>query len=92
MRKFSITAAAALLVSPVSATAQNAQPAAQPASAAKPAEDPNQMVCEKQEVPGSRIATQRICHTRAQWADLRAQDRQEIEKVQTQRGCSGKGC
>ena len=55
--------------------------------------DPNQLVCEKQEVAGSRLATRRVCMTRAQWADLRLQDRQEIEKIQTRRGsCEGKAC
>ena len=46
----------------------------------------NEVVCEKQEVVGSRLATKRVCMTRGQWADLRSQDRQETEKVQTQRG------
>ncbi|MEO8175979.1 MAG: hypothetical protein ABI626_04900 [Sphingomicrobium sp.] len=55
--------------------------------------DPNEMVCEKQEVVGSRLALRRVCHTRAQRADLRLQDRQEIERVQVQRGsCQGKHC
>ena len=53
---------------------------------AKKALDPNEVVCEKQLVPGSRLATKRVCMTRAQWADLRAQDREEIEKVQVRRG------
>jgi hypothetical protein len=48
--------------------------------------DLNEVVCEKQEVVGSRLATKRICMTRGQWADLRGQDRQETERVQTQRG------
>ena len=51
--------------------------------------DPNQVVCEKQEVIGSRLATRRICKTRAEWADSRLQDRQEIEKLQTNRGMKG---
>lgn len=55
---------------------------------AKKAPDPNEVVCEKEEVIGSRLQTQRVCHTRAEWAELRHQDRQEIEKVQIQRGCS----
>ena len=50
---------------------------------AKKALDPNQMICEKQEVVGSRLATEKVCHTRAQWADLRLQDRQGIDKAQT---------
>ncbi len=48
--------------------------------------DPNEIVCEKQEVLGSRLATRRVCRTRAEWADLRLQDRQDIEKIQVQRG------
>ena len=48
--------------------------------------DLNEMVCEKQTVPGSRLAMRRVCMTRAQWADLKAQDREEVEKVQVRRG------
>jgi hypothetical protein len=48
--------------------------------------DPNEMVCEKQAVPGSRLVAARVCHTRAEWADLKGQDRQELERVQVQRG------
>ena len=50
--------------------------------------DPNEVVCEKQEVLGSRLATQKICHTRAEWAEIRRSDRQDIEKLQVQRGCN----
>ena len=48
--------------------------------------DPNEVVCEKQEIVGSRLATKRVCMTRSQWADQQGQDRQEIDRVQTQRG------
>ena len=64
---------------------QNVPPANPQATAGKTA-DLNEVVCEKQEVVGSRLATKRVCMTRGQWADLRSQDRQETEKVQTQRG------
>lgn len=75
---------AALLTGPL--LAQSTQP---PANApAKKALDPNEIVCEKQEVLGSRLASQKICHTRAEWAELRRNDRQEIERVQVQRGCN----
>ena len=50
-------------------------------------DDPGQQViCEKQEVVGSRLAVKRVCKTRAQWAEDRLQDRKEVERVQTQRG------
>ena len=55
--------------------------------------DPNEMVCEKQEVLGSRLAVRRVCMTRAQWADRRAQDRQTIDRSQTQLcGAHGGAC
>ena len=76
--------AAAGLSSAGSAFAQPTQVPAEPT--AKKMLDPSEVVCEKQEVLGSRVATKRICMTRSQWADLRSQDRQEIEKVQTRRG------
>lgn len=65
-----------------------------PALADKPsphqkAPDPNEVICEKQEVIGSRLQTKRICRTRAEWADLRLQDQQAIDRVQIQRGSNG---
>ena len=56
----------------------------------KVAKDPNEMVCEKQEVLGSRVATKKVCMTRAQWAEQRRLERQEIDKAQVGRGsCDG---
>ena len=66
----------------VSAMAQTSTPAPVPS---KPS-DRNEVVCQKIEVTGSRLATKRVCKTRAEWADLKLQDRQEIERIQVQRG------
>lgn len=66
-------------------TQQNAAPSNSGPTASK-ALDPNEVICEKQEVIGSRLASKRICMTRSQWAEQKSQDRQEIDKVQTQRG------
>jgi hypothetical protein len=75
-----------------------AQPSGTQSAQPKPAQTPeqkayanymNQMVCEKQEVVGSRLAVKKVCKTRQEWADLKMQDRQEIERVQTQRGMLG---
>jgi hypothetical protein len=76
----------AILIS-IPAIAQTTPPASSP-PAQKPL-DPNQVICEKQEVVGSRLATRRVCHTRAQWADLKLEDRQAIDKMQTNRGFKG---
>lgn len=84
------TVLAAILISVPAVAQMNppANPPASPSTGQKPL-DPNEMICEKQEVVGSRLATRRVCHTRAQWADLRLQDRQGIDKMQTNRGLKG---
>jgi hypothetical protein len=79
--------AALLGAVPVPSLAQTATPADQ--SAKQKTVDPNEMVCERQESIGSRIASKRVCMTRAQWADRRLQDRQELDRVQIQRGAKG---
>ncbi len=84
-------AAALLTGTAVAAVAQPA-PAPTPTQAptdAKAAQDANEIVCQKQEVTGSRLGVKRICMTRSQWADRRMQDRQELERVQVQRGAKG---
>lgn len=83
--------AAALLAGfamPALAQTSTAAPA-QPQTTAKPANNPNEIVCEKREVTGSRLGAKRVCMTRAQWADRQLQDRQELERVQIQRGTKG---
>ena len=52
--------------------------------------DPNRMVCEKQEVVGSRLGTKRVCMTAAEWAAKRREERQMIDRSQVQqRGPTG---
>ena len=57
------------------------------AQVAKVAQDPNEIVCETVPVIGSRLQTDRVCMSRAKWAERRRLDRQEVERVQTQRPC-----
>lgn len=53
--------------------------------------DPNRIICEKQEVVGSRLATKRICMTAAEWQAKRLEERQSLDRSQTQlRGETGK--
>jgi hypothetical protein len=59
--------------------------AAQPGAVKGP--DPNEIVCEKTEQIGTRLVTNRVCMTRAQWVEQRRLMRQDIEQVQTQRPC-----
>ena len=48
---------------------------------AKP-RDPNEKVCEKVTIVGSRLATRKVCATRAEWEDYRRQDRDALDKAQ----------
>ena len=88
----SLRAAVFLGAAALAATASFADPATQntvPANPAAPAAktpDPNEVICERQEEVGSRLSSKRICMTRSQWADQKTQDRQQLEKVQVERG------
>lgn len=74
----------------ITALAIALSPPADPGTAAaKPKQDPNEMVCEKQRESGSRLSVKRVCMTRAEWADRRLQDRQAIDKAQVERGTAG---
>jgi hypothetical protein len=81
LAKLSFTLIAALSIG-------SAAPAEQPKE--KKAFDPNEKVCETIKPLGSRLATKRICATRAEWAEQRKQDREETEKAQ-RLGCLQQG-
>lgn len=49
--------------------------------------DPNQIVCEKEARLGSRLVNDRICMSRAQWAEQKRLTRQTIDQAQIQRPC-----
>ena len=53
--------------------------------------DPNEIVCEKTEIIGSRLNSKRVCKTRAEWVEQRRLDRMEINKAQVGKG-SCEGC
>ena len=46
------------------------------------AKDPNERICEKQTVVGSRLATRRVCATRAEWEEKRRLDKEAIDRAQ----------
>jgi invasion protein IalB len=87
MRNLLIVSATALVLTPFASAPVFAQ--AQPQQqqqqqSGKKVPDPNEVVCEKQQEPGSRLATNRVCMTRSQWAEQRRLDRQDVEKAQMQ--------
>lgn len=69
--------------------ALSAAAAAADPPAGKPPRDPNEVVCERQEVLGSRLNTKRVCMTRAQWQEQRMQDRMDLDKSQNMRPLKG---
>lgn len=53
-----------------------------PTQTQRPKLDPNQRICEDVTQVGSRLATKRICATRAEWAEKRKQDRETVDQAQ----------
>jgi hypothetical protein len=44
--------------------------------------DPNERICEKITLTGSRLAVKTVCMTRAQWDERRRDDRDVVERAQ----------
>ena len=59
---------------------------------AKKKSDPNEVVCEKQEVLGSRLAVRRVCRTRSEWAEQRQVDRDLVNRTQLGSCMKKSGC
>lgn len=70
---FDLLAAAALSITAA---------APEPQAARRPAYDPGRRVCKTIKVIGSRLNTQRVCMTAAEWAEERRQTRQGVERLQ----------
>jgi len=86
MRKLVVAISAFGFAAAASAQTPAPAPATSTVSAEKAQADYlNEKVCRTEELTGSRLAKRRVCKTRSQWADQQLQDRQEIERVQTQR-------
>ena len=54
--------------------------------------DPNEIVCEKVPIIGSRLDTKRVCMSRAKWLEQRRTDRETLDRAQTQKGCRDTAC
>ena len=60
------------------ATAAIAQPTGSTATG-----DANKQICRSISDTGSRLGHTRACHTAQEWADLRRQTRQNVDRIQT---------
>ena len=87
MMKALIVGVAALTLVPVSAVAM------EPATSdnAKTDDDAskdsgqNRVICKREKIIGSRLGSKRTCATEAEWAQMRADQRQATERVQANR-------
>jgi invasion protein IalB len=90
MKVMALVSVASLTVLAAFAQAQPATPQqqAQTQQPGVPAAIPDgeKIVCEKQEVVGSRLATHKICMTKNEWARTRGDDQEWIKRTQQQRG------
>jgi hypothetical protein len=67
---------------------------AQPSSATEAKSDANKQICRSLPSTGSRLSRTRACHTALEWLEIRRQDKQHIEEIQSQRGlmCDPEHC
>jgi hypothetical protein len=58
--------------------------------------DADRIICEKIKMTGSRLAVKKTCHTAAEWADIRRQQRMQTDRIQGFKPCQvgggGFGC
>lgn len=45
--------------------------------------DSSRIICEKVKITGSRLAVKKTCHTAAEWADIRRQQRDNTSRIQS---------
>ena len=81
LKSFLILISSLALAGPAAAQTGPADPAA-PSSSQPPLKDPNRVICEKQEEIGSRLGGKKVCHTAAEWQELRRQNKEQIEDWQ----------
>ncbi|TXC73550.1 hypothetical protein FSZ31_02035 [Sphingorhabdus soli] len=51
-------------------------------------DNPDRVICRRQEVVGTRLAKKRVCATAAEWERIHADERQATERIQNQRSKS----
>lgn len=83
-------AAFALATPAIAGDGEKTEPAAKEATAEKD-ESQNRMVCKSQKSTGSRVKSEKVCMTAAQWAQLKQDQRQATERVQSTRWTDGGG-
>ena len=52
-------------------------------------ESKDKLVCRTESLVGSRLRREKTCRTRAEWAEIRRQTKQDLERIQNQPPISG---
>lgn len=66
-----------------------AQETPTPAEPAAPVRDPNKITCQSRLRTGSRTNFIQVCHTQAEWDQIRSENRRVVERGQANRGLKG---
>ncbi len=77
-----IPAVAACLIVASPAVAQTTASTQAPGQSGQPAKA--KLICETEQEIGSRLRGARVCHTAEEWDRIRAETRQNLEKIQQQ--------
>jgi hypothetical protein len=51
--------------------------------------NPNQVICQIEQTTGTRLGARKVCKTRLEWEQLRAEHRENLERVQRQATSTG---
>jgi hypothetical protein len=70
--------------SSVLAETSSAPPAGSPVAKASSKYDPNKTVCKTEDTTGTRLGAKRVCHTRAEWAEMERVTQQSVGDAQAQ--------
>ena len=82
MKKFTLVFAAGLMALPMTATAQDAQPAAGDASAAKEGADEERLICKRTAIVGSKFK-KKLCGTQEYWDQMAQRGKDATREFQT---------
>lgn len=89
MRKILLATAALALTAPAFAMTEPASSDSASSTDQGEGGDQNRIICKRDKVAGSRLNTKKMCATAAQWAQMRADNREAVERAQNNRPRSG---
>lgn len=87
--KYLLPALAALVLAVPAVAHDDGQ--AEPAAKEATDDSQNRMICKRQKATGSRLGSEQVCMTAAQWEQLRRDQRQATERTQANRWTDGGG-